>query len=311
MQEGNRRAVLAALAANLGLAIAKFVGYGATGSASLLAEAVHSVADTGNQTLLLWGAAAASRPESESRPFGHGRERFFWSFVVALVLFALGSLFAMYQGVTKFGHPEALENVAVAVSILVLGIALEGASFRTAVRESRKLKGNASWWSFVRHSRSPELPVVLLEDLGALCGLVIALIGIGLASATGDTRFDAAGSVVIGLLLGCIAALLAVEMKSLLIGEPATPADLERLAGAILGAPDVKRIINMRTEHIGPDRLLIGAKLEFDDALSFRALSDAIDEVEARMRASVPMAQVIYIEPDVWDAAEARGPVTD
>lgn len=305
MQDGNRRAILAALAANLGIAIAKFAGYFVTASAAMLAEAAHSLADTGNQALLLWGVAAAKRPESEERPFGHGRERFFWAFVVSLVLFSLGSVFAIHTGLRKLAHPEPLQNAGWAIGILVLGMVLEGSSLRYAVRESAKLKLDASWWSFVRHSKNPELPIVLLEDLGALLGLVIALAGIGLAHLTGDPRFDSISSIAIGVLLGAIAVVLAVEMKSLLIGESASPSDIAEIEEAMRSGSEVRRIINLRTEHIGPERLLIGAKVEFDASLSFRALADAIDELEARVRSSVPTAAVIYIEPDVWDDDEA------
>ncbi|MFP6622589.1 MAG: cation transporter, partial [Myxococcota bacterium] len=217
MQPGNRRAILAALAANLGIAVAKFVGWAMTGAASMLAEAVHSVADSGNQALLLWGNASAQRPPTDAHPFGFARERYFWAFVVSLVIFTLGALFAIYQGISKLIHPHEVTSPLVAVTILAAGIVMEGFSFRTAVVEAAKQKKQLGWWAFIRETKSPELPVVLMEDLGALVGLVVALAGIGLASLTGDPRFDAAGSIVIGVLLGVIATVLAVEMRSLLI----------------------------------------------------------------------------------------------
>jgi len=302
MNPGNRRAVLAAMLANGGIAIAKFVGWMFTGAASLLAEAVHSVADTSNQGLLLWGSAAAARAPTPSHAFGFGRERYFWSFVVALVIFSLGSLFAIYEGVSKLLHPHGLTDPAWAVGILLLGILLEGFSFRTAVVEARKVKGNATWWRFIQRTKNPELPVVLLEDLGALIGLVLALLGVSLAALTGDPRFDAAGSVAIGLLLGVIAIVLAIEMKSLLIGESAAAHHEAAIRAAALAQPSLRRIIHLRTQHIGPDELLVGAKVDFDPALSFEALTHEIDAVESAIRDALPFTVTVYLEPDVYEA---------
>ncbi len=222
MQQGNKKVIIAALLANAGIAVAKFAAFLVTGAASMQAEAVHSLADSGNQALLLWGGASARKEASAEHPFGYGKERYFWSFVVALVLFSMGSLFAIYEGVSKLLHPHALVSPLVAVAVLVFGILLEGFSFRTAVVEAQPLRRGRSWWAFVRDTKNPELSVVLLEDLGALVGLLIALLGVGLAAYTGDARFDAMGSIAIGVLLGAIAVLLAIEMKSLLIGEGAT-----------------------------------------------------------------------------------------
>ena len=301
METGNRRAIFAALLANLGIAIAKFVGYALTGAASMLAEAVHSCADTGNQTLLLWGGAAAAREPSPSHPFGYGRERYFWAFVVSLVLFALGSLFAIYEGVAKLQHPHELSQPIIAVAILLIGVALESGSFLTAVRISIRIKGDASWWDFVRHTKNPELPVVLLEDLGALLGLGLALGGVCLGMWTGDARWDALGSIAIGILLGAIAALLAYEMKSLLIGEAASPRDIEAIRASLESGDDVHRIIHMKTQHLGPEELLVAAKVEFDAALDFAQLTEAIDRAERRVREGLPERKVmIYLEPDVY-----------
>lgn len=299
MHEGSKRAIWAAFAANLGIALAKLAAFLATGAASMLAEAVHSLADTGNQALLLLGAARARRRATPQHPFGFGRERYFWSFVVALLLFSMGSLFAIYEGIGKVLHPHAVESPGWAFGVLGAALALEGLSLRTAVREARPLRGPRGWWAFVRHARSPELPVVLLEDVGALLGLGFALAGVGLAVATGDARFDALGSIAIGVLLGAIAILLGSEMQSLLIGESAAPEVEARIAAAIDAAPRVRRRIHMRTLHLGPEELLVGAKLEFDARLDAPALARAIDEVEAGIRAAVPEARVIYIEPDV------------
>lgn len=302
MDSGSRRAILAALAANMGIAIAKGVGFLFTSSASLLAETVHSIADTGNQALLLWGSVAAEREPSPEHPFGYGRERYFWAFVVALILFTLGGLFAINLGVEKFQETQPLRHPELAVGILLLGVLLEGYSFRTATKAARILKGESSWWSFIRHTKNPELPVVLLEDLGALVGLTIALLGVGLSLASGDPRYDAAASVLIGLLLGVIAIILVIEMKSLLIGEGATEKDLESIRNALESGPDVRTVIHMRTQHLGPDELLVGAKVEFSSTLSFTELTHVIDRAEARIRACLPKMEVtIYLEPDIFE----------
>jgi cation diffusion facilitator family transporter len=301
MQEGSRRAIIAAFFANLGIAVAKFVGFTFTGAASLLAEALHSVADTGNQGLLILGGRRARRAATATHPFGYGRERYFWAFVVALVLFTVGGLFALYEGVDKLRHPHELDSPAWAFAILVVGIVLETLSFRTAIREAGHVRAQESWWSFVRHSKSPELPVVLLEDLGALLGLLFALGGVTLATVTGEERFDAAGSLAIGALLLVIASVLAVEMKSLLIGESASARVQSQLRTAMEDAGEVRRVIHLRTMHLGPDELLVAAKVEVD-ASSLETLARVIDVVEARIRAAVPIARVIYLEPDVYRA---------
>ena len=304
MQPGNRRAILAALAANLGIAVAKFVGWAMTGAASMLAEAVHSLADSGNQALLLWGGASAERPATEEHPFGFARERYFWAFVVSLVIFSLGSLFAIYEGVSKLLHPHELTSPMVAVAILVAGIGMEGVSFRTAVVEATKQKKQLGWWAFIRRTKSPELPVILLEDLGALLGLVVALVGIGLASLTGDPRFDALGSITIGVLLGVIAALLATEMRSLLIGEAATIEDREAIRQSLSQTPFVERVIHMRTQHFGPDQLLVALKLQFETGLTTEGIADGINDAERRIRERVPAAKLIFIEPDIYRSGE-------
>jgi cation diffusion facilitator family transporter len=299
MHEGSKKAIFAAFLANLAIAIAKLVGFLFTGAASMLAEAVHSAADTTNQGLLFLGGAKARKSATAEHPFGYGRERYFWAFVVALVIFMLGSLFALFEGIEKLRTPHELESAGVAVAILLVAMACEAFSLRTAVKESRQSKGDESWWRFIRRSKTPELPVVLLEDLGALIGLVLALLGLGLAELTGNPRFDAIGSIAIGILLGVIAVTLVVEMKSLLIGEAASPATVARIRQAMESGENVERIIHLRTEHLGPEELLVGAKLIFDTRLDVPALADAIDAVEVLVRAAVPEARVIYIEPDI------------
>ncbi|MDQ1364765.1 MAG: hypothetical protein QOE57_807 [Acidimicrobiaceae bacterium] len=299
MEHSSRKAILAALLANLAIALAKIVGFAFTGAASMLAEAVHSLADTTNQGLLFLGGARARKKATPEHPFGYGRERFFWAFVVALVIFSAGAMFALFEGVDKLRHPHKLESAAWAVGILLVSMAMEGFSFRTAVHESKRTKGSESWWKFIRRSKTPELPVVLLEDFGALIGLALALVGIGLAEMTGNARFDALGSVAIAILLASIAITLVVEMKSLLIGESASPADVARICSAMTSSDQVLSVIHLRTEHLGPDELLVGAKVAFDTSLDVYALARAIDDVEAKIRSAVPEARVIYIEPDV------------
>ncbi|WP_406638139.1 cation diffusion facilitator family transporter [Amycolatopsis sp. WGS_07] len=295
---GGTKAIIAALAANAGIAVAKFVGFVVTGSSSMLAEAVHSLADTSNQGLLLLGQKTSKRRATREHPFGYGRERYFYSFIVALMLFTLGAAFALYEGIHKILEPQPLETPVVAVIILVVAICLEGYSFYTAMGESRKIKGNASWWRFIRQAKEPELPVVLLEDSGALLGLVFALLGVGLSVLTGDPVFDGIGTVMIGVLLGVIAIILIVEMKSLLIGEGATETDLETIVDE-LAAGKVERVIHIRTQYLGPDELLVAAKLALVPGLDTAAIATAIDDAEARVRAKVPVATLIYLEPDL------------
>lgn len=294
----SKKAIVAALIANGGIAIAKFVGFAITGAASLLAEAVHSVADTSNQALLLLGGRRAKIKASELHPFGYGRERYFWAFVVALVLFSLGGLFAIYEGIEKLRHPHEVESLAIAIGILVFAIGLETYSLMTAVREANHVRGDASWWQFIRHSRNPELPVVLLEDIGAEIGLFLALVGVVMGHLTEEPRWDAAGSLGIGILLVVIAITLVVEMKSLLIGESATADDVDKIRRAIEGTPKVRSLIHMRTQHLGPDELLVAAKVAMDPSLTFTDVADTINAAETNLRAACPSARVVYLEPD-------------
>ena len=304
MAGNSNKAIIAALLANLGIAIAKFAGFLVTASSSLLAESIHSVADTGNQALLLLGGRRSRREATEDHPFGFGRERYFWAFVVALVLFSLGSLFAIFEGVEKLRHPHELESPAVAIVILVVAAVLEGLSFRTAVIESRPLKGDLSWWQFIRRAKQPELPVVLLEDFGALTGLFIALVAVGLTIVTDNGMWDALGTLSIGALLGVIAFVLAQEMKSLLIGESATAYVRQKIEGAINASDHTVALIHIRTQHLGPDELLVGAKIDFGATPTGAELAEAIDAVEADSRAAVPAAKVIYLEPDIQRLTE-------
>jgi cation diffusion facilitator family transporter len=295
---------VAALIANAGIAIAKFIGYLITGSSSMLAESVHSVADTSNQGLLLLGGRTARRAATQEHPFGYGRDRYFYSFVVALLLFSLGSVFALYEGIHKLESHEPLTSPIVAVVILVVAIGLETFSFRTAIVESRPLKGNGTWWQFIRQAKVPELPVVLLEDLGALVGLILALFGVGLSVLTGDPVWDAIGTICIGVLLGVIAIILIIEMKSLLIGEGAAPVVLSDIVSA-LESGDVQRVIHIKTQYLGPEELLVAAKIALAPDLPLESVAAAIDAAEVRVRERVPDARIIYLEPDLDRAALA------
>jgi cation diffusion facilitator family transporter len=298
--EHGTRAIIAAFLANLGIAISKFVAFAFTGSASMLAEGIHSVADTGNQGLLLLGGRRARKAPTEAHPFGFGAERYFWAFLVAMVLFMVGAAFAVFEGIEKIREPHKLESPAWAIIVLALAICLESYSFRTAFQEANKLRGDQSLLSFIRTSKAPEVPVVLLEDMAALSGLVIALAAVGTSIATDDAVWDGYGTLSIGILLGIVAMVLAIEMKSLLIGEAASPADLEAIRTAIEAHPQISRVISLRTMHLGPDELLVTAKIEVGENLAGAELGHAIDEVEDQVRAAVPTAKVIYLEPDVF-----------
>jgi cation diffusion facilitator family transporter len=291
------KAVIAALVGNFAIAVAKFVAFLITGSSSMLAESIHSVADSGNQGLLLWGGRAARRVADDRHQFGFGRERYFWSFVVALVLFILGSGFAIYEGIEKIRHPHPISNVWVAVSVLAFAILVEGYSFRVAVRESRPLKGRLSWWQFIRRSRTPELPVILLEDLGAQVGLIIALVAVTISHWAEAPIWDGIGTLAIGVLLFVIAVILIVEMRSLLLGEGADSRDMARLRESIASSPHVQRVLHVKTQHFGPEELLVAVRVDFVDDLMTEELAMAVEEVERRVREAVPYADPIYIEP--------------
>lgn len=295
-----RKAIVAALAANAGIAAAKFVGFLVTGSSSMLAEAVHSLADTSNQGLLLLGRRRAGQSADRLHQFGYGRDRFFFAFVVALVIFVLGSVFALYEGAHKIADRQALSSPLVAIVILLVAIGLESYSFLTAMGESRELRGGVSWWRFIRESRNPELPVLLLEDSGALVGLVLALIGVGLTVITHNAIWDGIGTCAIGVLLGVIAVVLIVKMHSLLIGESATAAEEAAIRAGLVDGSRIDRVIHLRTQYLGPEELLVAAKIGIVPDLTIADIATAIDDAEARVRAAVPIAHVIYLEPDLY-----------
>lgn len=305
------RAVIAALLANLGIAASKLVAFAITGSASLAAEAVHSLVDSTNQGLLLRGGRRSRREPDERHAFGHGRERYFYAFVVALVLFIFGSMFAIFEGIEKIRFPHHLVSPGVAIGVLLVAIVLESLSFRTAIREANLSRGVAQGWSsFIRHAKAPELPVVLLEDAAALVGLVLALAAVVLAITTGNPRWDGVGTLAIGLLLGSVAVILVIETKSLLIGESATPADVARIEQALASGPGITRVIHLRTQHIGPDELLVGAKVELDRTFALAEIAAAIDAAEALVRTAVPNVTVMYLEPDLYRPPAPTAPAT-
>jgi cation diffusion facilitator family transporter len=302
--EDSPRAVIAALAANLGIAATKFAAFAITGSASLLAESVHSVADSANQVLLLIGRTRSRREETEEHPFGFGAERYVYAFIVAVVLFVVGAIFSVVEGISRIRHPETVVSPVVAFAVLGVAIALEAFSFRTAIKESGRSRGSASWRAFIRHAKAPELPAVLLEDFAALIGLGFALCAVILATVTGDGRWDGAGSLAIGLLLGCVAVVLATEMKSLLVGESARPDVQQAIVAAIEETDGIERVIHLRTLHLGPESLLVAAKIAVPESGTAAVIAAAIDDAERRIRAVVPIAGSIFLEPDLYQASK-------
>ncbi|MEV0406309.1 cation diffusion facilitator family transporter [Actinoallomurus sp. NPDC050550] len=306
--EGGTKAIIAALGANLGIAAAKFVAFAFTGSASMMAEGVHSLADSGNQGLLLLGSKRAKRAKDREHPFGYGAERYFYAFIVAVVLFTIGSLFSLYEGWHKVTDPHDVEDPAWAFGVLILGILLEGFSFRTAIKEANTTRGRQSWVSYIRRAKAPELPVVILEDFAALLGLVVALVCVGLAVITGNGVWDGVGSMAIGVLLAFVAIVLATETKSMLIGEAAA-ADVEKqIVAELESVEEVDRVIHLRTLHVGPEELLVAAKIAVTHDDTAGEVAKAIDAAEKRVRAAVPMARHIYLEPDLDRSGVAPEP---
>lgn len=304
--EGGNKAIIAALSANLGIGVTKFAAWALTGASSMLAEAIHSVADAGNQVLLLVGGRQARREATPEHPFGYGRSRYYYAFLVAVVLFSLGGLFALYEAWHKFQHPEPIESWHwVPVVVLLAAIGLETMSFRTAIIESNKVRGRAGWVAFIRKSRSPELPVILLEDFGALIGLVFALFGVSMTLVTDNGMWDAAGTAMIGVLLVVIAVVLARETKSMLLGESATPEHVAAIRSSFAEA-GLGDVIHLRTMHLGPDEVLVAAKVGVDPDATMDDIAAQVDDAESRIRSAVPAATVIFIEPDLRLAARDR-----
>lgn len=298
--DGGRKAILAALFANTGIAITKFIAAFFSGSSAMLAEGVHSVADASNQLLLLIGGKRSQRKADKEHPFGYGRERYLYAFVVGIVLFTVGGIFSVYEGTKKFQNPEMLEMWWLPLLVLIIAIVLESFSFRVAIRESRPLKGDKSWWHFIRHEKSPELPVILLEDFAALVGLILAFFGVGLTVLTGNGIFDAIATICIGILLIIVAIILIIEVSSLLVGEGANAEDVQKIEEAFMSTKGIDRIIHMKTLYLGPEELMIGAKVSVSPERKVREVAYIINQAERAVRDQVPHANVIYVEPDVW-----------
>lgn len=308
---GGNKAIIAALLANAGIAITKFVAFLVSGSSSMLAESVHSLADSGNQGLLLLGGKKAKKNADAEHPFGYGRERYVYAFVVSIILFSVGGVFSLYEGVSKLQDPHPLEQEWLPITVLLIAIVLESFSLRTAVRESNLVRGKQSWIAFIRHAKAPELPVVLLEDVAALLGLTLALFGVGLTIITEDSLWDAIGTIAIGILLIIVAVILGIETKSLLVGEGATTKQRNLIRDTINAHPDVRSLIHMKTLYLGPEELLVAAKIDFGALSRVSDVAESIDSVERDIRAAEPMARVIYIEPDVYRRPAEAAPPTD
>ncbi|MFI0357230.1 cation diffusion facilitator family transporter [Actinomadura sp. 9N407] len=307
--EGGTKAIVAALAANLGIAVSKFVAYVFTQSSSMLAESIHSLADSGNQALLLVGRKRSERTRTPQHPFGYGRERYFYAFVVAVILFTVGAVFSLYEGIHKITDPHAVKSPAWAFGVLSAAIIMEIFSFRTAIVESNKVRGDKSWTQFIRRSKSPELPVVLLEDLGALVGLILALLGVTMAVVTGNGVWDGVGTVCIGVLLAIIAIVLAIETKSLLIGEGADPEVEQEILRALESVDEVDHVMHIRTQYVGPEEMLIAAKIAVKHDDTAAEVARGIDAAEAKIRAQFPEARLIYLEPAIDEPAREDTPV--
>ena len=319
--DGGTRAVIAALLANAFIAVTKFGAWALTGASSMLAEAIHSVADSGNQVLLLVGGQRSRRGATEEHPFGYGRERYIFGFIVSVVLFSVGGLFALYEAYHKWheiqeGHPnELLESKWwwVPIVILVAAIVAESFSFRTAIRESNKTRGKQRWSKYIRAAKAPELPVILLEDFAALVGLIFALFGVGMTLLTGNGIFDVIGTAMIGFLLVAVAITLAVETKSLLLGEAASPEVVAKIERALTETRGVERVIHMKTLHLGPEEVLVAAKIGVVPCDTAHEVTETIDRAEINIRETEPMVTALYLEPDIYDpnyvpAARPEGP---
>ena len=308
---GGTRAIIAAFSANLGIAITKFIAFVFSGSSAMLAESVHSVADAGNQLLLLLGGRKSRKAADAKHPFGYGRERYVYAFVVSIILFSVGGVFSLYEGIGKLAEPHPLEVPWLPIVVLVIAIGLESFSLRTAVIESNHVRGKETWIQFIRHAKQPELPVVLLEDVAALLGLVFAFVGVGLTILTGDPIWDGIATIAIGVLLVTVAIVLGIETKSLLVGEGANRADIDKITATFNASKRVEALIHMRTLYLGPDELLVAAKVAFPKTTKVVDVARTINEVEAEIRKAVPVARVIYIEPDIYQARSPGEPSTD
>jgi cation diffusion facilitator family transporter len=308
---GGTRAIVAALAANLGIALTKFIAWAFSGSSSMLAEGVHSLADSGNQLLLLLGGRRSRRRADREHPFGYGRERYVYAFVVSIILFSVGGVFSIYDGIEKLSHPAELTVWWLPLLVLVVAFCMESYSLHTGITEARPHKGDLTWFQFIRRAKAPELPIVILEDIAALTGLVFALFGVGLTLLTRNPVWDAIGTLAIGALLITVAIILGIETKSLLVGEGASLKDAEAIEAAVLEGDEAQRIIHIKTLYLGPEELLVAAKIAMSGDRRLTDVAAATDTIERRIRAAVPAARVIYIEPDVYVDSAASQPTTD
>ncbi len=297
--EGSMRAIIAALLANTGIAITKFIAAAISGSAAMFAEGIHSLADTGNQILLLIGGKRARRSATAEHPFGYGRSRYIYAFMVSIVLFSVGGLFSMLEGIDKLQHPHELNQVWIPLTVLSVAIVLETLSLRTALVEAKKIRGNTSLVKYIRHAKSPELPVILLEDMAALAGLVFAFAGVGLTALTHNPIWDAIGTIAIGALLIAVAVILGIETSSLLVGEGANADDTKKIRSALETTKGIDSVIHMKTLYLGPEELMVGAKIAVPAGVSSGDIAAAINAAEAAIRDQVPAARVIYLEPDI------------
>ena len=305
---GSMRAIVAALAANIGIAITKFMAAAISGSASMLAEAIHSVADSGNQFLLIIGGRRSRRAATASHPFGYGRSRFIYAFMVSIVLFSVGGMFSIFEGFSKLNEPHELDNAWLPLVVLGVSIVLESFSLRTALREAKKMRGKSSLVKFIRHAKSPELPVVMLEDIAALVGLVFAFAGIMLTVVTHNPIFDAYGTLAIGALLIAVAVILGIETSSLLIGEGASADDVALIRDALEVVVGKGGVIHMKTLYLGPEELMLGAKIAISKDASGADIAETIDAAEESVRSAVPATRVIYLEPDIKRASPRKKP---
>jgi cation diffusion facilitator family transporter len=297
--EGSMRAIIAALLANTGIAITKFIAAALSGSAAMFAEGIHSLADTGNQILLLIGGKRARRSATATHPYGYGRSRYIYAFMVAIVLFSLGGIFSMLEGIEKLQHPHELQQLWIPLTVLSVAIVLETLSLRTALVEAKKVRGKTSLFKYIRHAKSPELPVILLEDMAALTGLVFAFAGVGLTAITHNPIWDAIGTVAIGALLIVVAIILGIETSSLLVGEGANADDTKKIRNALETTKGIDSVIHMKTLYLGPEELMVGAKIAVPAGVSSVDIAATINAAEAQIREQVPAARVIYLEPDI------------
>ena len=309
MSADNNRTLLIAFGANLGIAVAKFAAAAVTGSSAMLTEGVHSVVDSTNQLLLIWGRRQARKPADEFHPFGYGRELYFWSFVVAVLVFALGAGVSVYEGIIHIAHPEEAVSPLIAYGVLFVAFVLEGGSTYAAFRDFKAAKGSLGWWEAVRRSKDPPGFIVLLENGAAMAGLVVAAIGLMISQLTSDPFFDGAASVVIGIILGLTALLLAVESKGLLIGEAADPELVAALRAFALSHPEVSGVGEVLTVHSAPDQITAMMSVDFDDSITAGQVESLVDRIECEAATRWPAVKRLYIRPRRH--AQDRSPSAD